>query len=76
MLSYNSSTGFYTIEGETLIGTAYNSDGTNFAAGAVNARNFLTGSGTSTINLRVTNRTTPAASSATYWNAIIEIQWW
>jgi hypothetical protein len=76
MVSYNSSTGFYTIEGETLIGTAFNSDGTNFAAGAVNARNFLTGSGTGTINLRVTNRTTPAATSVTYWNAIIQVQFW
>jgi hypothetical protein len=76
MAVYNSSTGFYTLEGEQLIGTVHNTDGTNFAAGAVNARNFLTGSGTGTINLRVTNRTTPAATSFTYWVAIIEIQYW
>ena len=69
------STGFFTIEGEVLQHAAFNTDATNFPAGAVAAgKAFLTGSGTGTVALRFTNRTTPAATSATYWSYKVEVQ--
>jgi hypothetical protein len=68
-------TGFFTVEGEVLQHAVFNTDGTNFPAGAVSAgKAFLTGSGTSTVALRFTNRTTPAATSATYWSYKVEVQ--
>ena len=71
----NESTGFYTIEGEVLQHTVFNSDATNFPAGAIGAgKVFLTGTGTSSVLLRFTNRTTPAATSATYWSYRVEVQ--
>jgi hypothetical protein len=71
----NSDTGFFTIEGEVLQHAVFNTDGTNFPAGAVaGGKAFLTGSGTSSVLLRFNNRTTPAATSATYWSYNVEVQ--
>lgn len=72
---YNSSTGSYTVEGETLSQTVFNTDATNFPAGAANSgKAFLTGSGTFNIAVRFTNRTTPASTSKTNWSYKIEVQ--
>jgi hypothetical protein len=71
----NETTGLYTIEGEVLQHAVFNSDATNFPAGAVSAAKvFLTGTGTSSVLLRFNNRTTPAATSATYWSYKVEVQ--
>lgn len=64
----------YTLQGAVLIGTAYNSDGTNFPAGAVNAAKVQTIVSSTQVLLRVTNRTTPAPGSFTYWSYDITIR--
>jgi hypothetical protein len=56
-----------TTAGAVLKWTVYNSDATNFPAGAVNASKVLTAVSGSTLFLRLQNRTTPAAASGTDW---------
>jgi hypothetical protein len=53
--------------GAVLKWTVYNSDATNFPAGAVNASKVLTAISGSTLYLRLQNRTSPAAASGTDW---------
>lgn len=57
----------YQINGAVLRYTAYNSDGTNFPAGAVNATRVLTVVSATQFLLRLVNRTTPAATSQTHY---------
>jgi hypothetical protein len=72
---YNDSTNIYTIEGAVLDYAVFNTDATNFPAGAVGGgKAFLTGSGTSSISLRFVNRTSPAVNSQTKFNAEIKVQ--
>jgi hypothetical protein len=73
---YNQDTGVYTVDfGTNLV--AYNGDGTNFAAGAWNSgRVAVVGAGTTSLVLRFTNRTSPAADSSTYYATIIEGLTW
>lgn len=59
--------------GAALIGTAYNSDAVNFPAGAVNANNALLVAGTSSVVLRIKNRTAAAVGSQTNFDYSIEI---
>jgi hypothetical protein len=56
-----------TTAGAVLKWTVYNSDATNFPAGAVNASKVLTAVSGSTLFLRLQNRTSPAAASGTDW---------
>lgn len=56
-----------TTAGAVLKWTVYNSDSTNFPAGAVNASKVLTATSGSTLYLRLQNRTSPAAASGTDW---------
>lgn len=57
----------YSILGAVLSHTAYNSDATNFPAGAVNASKVLTVVSATQVLLRFQNRTSPAAASGTDW---------
>jgi hypothetical protein len=71
---FNESTGFWVIEGEVLQHTVFNSDATNFGAGAATGgKAFLTGEGSNAIALRFNNRTSPAVNSYTYWAYKLEI---
>lgn len=64
----------FVIAGATLIGgSGYNSDATNFPAGAVNASKVLTVVSATTVVLRLQNRTTPAAGSTTYYTYVVEV---
>lgn len=71
IVMYNGST--MALIGAALIGTAYNSDATNFPAGAVNANNALLVAATSSVVLRLKNRTSPAVGSQTIFDYSIEI---
>jgi len=72
----NDTTGNYTVEGAVL-DYSFNTDATNFAAGAVGAgKAFITGSGTSTVSLRLTNRTSPAVNSVTYFHIGLRFNSW
>jgi hypothetical protein len=73
---YNQSTGVYTVDfGTNLV--AFNSDGTNFAAGAWNSgRAAIVGAGTTSLVYRFTNRASPAADSSTYFYTLFEITKW
>ena len=71
---FNDTTGFWVIEGEVLQHAVFNSDATNFPAGAVTGgKAFLTGEGTASLALRLNNRTSPAVTSVTYWAYKIEV---
>jgi len=70
-ISWNGSA--YVINGAALIGTGYTSDATNFTLGAVNAGKVLLVVSGTTLLLRLINRTTPAANSATSHSFIIEV---
>ena len=61
----------FQIDGAVLSHTAYNSDVTNFPAGAVNAAKVLTIISGSSVLLRLQNRTSPAAGSTTYYQYVI-----
>jgi len=64
----------WTIEGLALIGLGFTSDATNLVLGTANAtRGIIAGSGAN-LQLAIANRTTPAASSITYWNVRIDIR--
>ena len=71
----NETTGNYTVEGAVLDYAVFNTDATNFPAGAVGGgKAFITGSGTPIVALRFTNRTSPAVTSITYFSAVIDVQ--
>lgn len=73
---YNDTTGNYTVEGAVL-DYSFNTDATNFPAGAVGAgKAFITGSGTPTVSLRLTNRTSPAVNSITYFSIVFRVHSW
>lgn len=57
----------YSILGAVLCHTAYNSDATNFPAGAVNASKVLTVVSATQVLIRFQNRTSAAAASGTDW---------
>lgn len=57
----------YQIVGAVLNHTAYNSNSSNFPAGAVNAGNALTLADANGLKLRLKNRSSPAANSTTSW---------
>ena len=71
MVMFNGTT--MVLLGAALVGTAYNSDATNFPAGAVNANNALLVAGTSSVVLRFRNRTSPAVGSLTVFDYVVEI---
>jgi hypothetical protein len=65
----------FVLEGGTVT-ASYNGDVTNFPAGAINATKVLLVPGAAAsgqIFLRLIQRTTPAAQSATYYTYIVEI---
>jgi hypothetical protein len=61
----------WTIAGASLIGTGYQTDGTNFPVGAVNATRVQLVVSGSSVFLRLTNRSSPAAFSQTTWGYYI-----
>lgn len=63
----------YQLNGAVLSHTAYNSDSTNFPAGAVNASKVLTVVSSSQVLLRLQNRTSPASGSGTYFKYRVRI---
>jgi hypothetical protein len=63
----------WTIAGANLLGTAYNTDATNFPAGAVNASKVLSVVSGTTFLLRLQNRTSPASGSSTYYEYNVNI---
>lgn len=65
----------YVLEGGTVFET-YNGDVTNFPAGAINVAKVLLVANTVGVYLRLIQRTTPAAQSATYYSYRLEIQKW
>jgi hypothetical protein len=72
-LWYNDATSTWTIEGAALEHGAFNTDSTNFPAGAVNAgKALLVVSGTS-VFLRLINRTSPSTNSRTSWTYRAEV---
>jgi hypothetical protein len=73
---YNDNTGLYAVEGGG-IQSSFNTDATNFGIGAFNSgKAFISGTGTSSLVLRLQQRTSPAADSATYFNYLIEVMRW
>lgn len=62
----------YILEGGTVYAT-YGGDATNFPAGAINATKVLLIANTTGVYLRLIQRTTPAAQSATYYTYKVEI---
>lgn len=62
----------YILEGGTVYST-YNGDVTNFPVGAINAAKVLLIANTTGVYLRLIQRTTPAAQSATYYTYKVEI---
>lgn len=64
----------FSIAGANLIGTVYNSDATNFPAGAVSAAKIQTIASSGTMyNLRLSNRNSPAAASNTYYTYYVSM---
>ena len=63
----------WTIDGAVLEHTAFNTDAVNFPAGAVNAAKAAIVTSGSSVYLRLTNRTSPAANSLTRWAYRIEV---
>lgn len=73
---YNDSTGLYTVEGGSLT-ASFNSDGTNFPSGVFNGgKAFIAGTGTSSVAIRLGNRTSPAVGSFAYFNVLLEVMSW
>jgi hypothetical protein len=63
----------YQIDGAALEQGAFNSDSTNFPAGAVNAGSALIVATTGSVKLRFLNRVSPSTGSTTTWVYTIEI---
>ena len=62
----------YILEGGTVYST-YQGDATNFPVGAINAAKVLLIANTTGVYLRLIQRTTPGAQSATYYTYKVEI---
>jgi len=73
-LWYNDATSTWTIEGAALEHGAFNTDSTNFPAGAVNAGKALIVASGSSVILRFINRNSPSTSSLTRWSWNKKIQ--
>jgi hypothetical protein len=72
-LWYNDATSAWTIEGAALEHGAFNTDSTNFPAGAVNAGKALIVVSGNSVILRFINRNSPSTNSRTSWTYRAEV---
>lgn len=72
-LWYNDATSAWTIEGAALEHGAFNTDSTNFPAGAVNAGKALILASGNSVILRFINRNSPSTNSRTSWTWRAEV---
>ena len=72
-LWYNDATSAWTIEGAALEHGVFNTDSTNFPAGAVNAGKALLITSGASVFLRFINRTSPSTNSRTSWTYRAEV---